>query len=283
MAGANTAGTVPCLARAFVGISLNASFQPAGRGASPALEILDVLLKIKDSRSNRKASLSWDPLAIHSWKGLAEMEEIVTELRQPGGKRSNRRLRAAGKLPAVLYGHKQETVSLALQADALANAVRHGVRLIRLTGAVRENAFIKELQRDTWGKQILHVDLTRVSAHERVQAVVALALRGEAPGVKEGGAVVQHIHSLEIECDVDKLPEVLYVSVKDLGLNQQIAVGDIALPEGAATTVEPAAVVVECRPAIEREVEPSAEEAARAEVEPEVIRRKKKEEEESEE
>ncbi|GAB4131373.1 50S ribosomal protein L25 [Thermopirellula anaerolimosa] len=206
------------------------------------------------------------------------MEEIVAELRQPGGKRSNRRLRAAGKLPAVLYGHKQETVCLLLPSDAVANAVRHGIRVVRLTGAVQQNAFIKELQRDTWGKYILHVDLTRVSAHERVQAQVALELRGEAPGIKEGGVVVQHLHSLEIECDVDRLPEVVHVGIGSLGLNQQLTVADLKLPEGATTQLDPSMVVVECRVAVEEE-EPTAEGTTSTEVEPEVIRRKKEEEE----
>lgn len=206
------------------------------------------------------------------------MEEIVAELRQPGGKRINRRLRAAGKLPAVLYGHKEQTVCLLLPSDAVLNAVRHGIRVIRLTGAVQQNAFIKELQRDTWGKHILHVDLTRVSAHERVQAEVALELRGESPGVKEGGVVVQHLHSLEITCDVDKLPEVVYVGIGGLGLNQQVTVADLKLPEGAITELDPATVVVECRVPVE-EAEPTAEGAASTEVEPEVIRRKKEEEE----
>ena len=126
-------------------------------------------------------------------------QQIPAELRQPGGKRSNRRLRAMGRVPAVLYGHKMSNVCLALPADALAAAIRHSTRLIQLTGAVNEQAFIKELQWDTWGKEILHVDLTRVSAHERVQAEVPVVLRGDAPGVKAGGRLVQHIHSVEIE------------------------------------------------------------------------------------
>lgn len=255
--------------------------EQVGDIASPALEIFAVLLKIKDSRpdlkTHPKAGVASDLL----WKGLADMEEIIAELRQPGGKRSNRRLRAAGKLPAVLYGHKQETVSLLLPSDAVANAVRHGIRVIRLTGAVQQDAFIKELQRDTWGKHILHIDLTRVSAHERVQAEVALELRGEAPGVKEGGVVVQHLHSLEIECDVDKLPEVVYVAIGELGLNRQLTVADLKLPEGAVTELDPSMVVVECRVAAEQE-EPTPEGAASAEVEPEVIRRKKEDEEEGE-
>ncbi|GIX01993.1 MAG: 50S ribosomal protein L25 [Thermogutta sp.] len=209
------------------------------------------------------------------------IEQISVELRSPGGKRSNKRLRAAGKVPAILYGHKQENVCLSLPRDALAAAVRHGTRLIQLTGAVREQAYIKELQWDTWGKEILHVDLTRVTAHERVRTEVPIELRGDAPGVKEGGRLAQHLHSLQIECEVDKIPEKFVVLITELGLGGAITVKDIPLPEGAKALVDPDEVVVVCHaPAGEEEAEEAA--PATGPAEPEVIGRKKAAEEEEE-
>ncbi len=201
-------------------------------------------------------------------------ERIVVELRQPGGKRSNRRLRNAGKVPAILYGHKLEPVCLSVPGDALAAAVRHGTRLIQLDGAVKEQAYIKELQWDVWGKKILHVDFTRVSAHERIRTDVPIELRGEAPGVKMGGRLAQHLHSIEIECEVDKIPEKIFVNIGHLNIHDSITVKDLSVPQGTKVLADPDEVVVICHPPA-GEVEEEAAPEAPGPAEPEVIGRKK--------
>ena len=96
-------------------------------------------------------------------------EVLNVQLRETRGKRNARRDRLAGQLPAVLYGHGKETLSLLLSADEFQAAMRHGARLVKLTGAVEEQAFIRQLQWDTWGTHVLHVDFTRVSEHEKVR------------------------------------------------------------------------------------------------------------------
>lgn len=206
-------------------------------------------------------------------------EQIVAELREPGGKRSNRRLRNAGKIPAILYGHKMENVCLSLPADAVAAVVRHGTRLIQLTGAVKEQAYIKQLQWDTWGKEVLHVDLTRVSAHERIRTEVPIELRGESPGVKMGGRLAQHLHAVEIECEVDKIPEKLLVNIAHLDIDGSITVKDLSVPSGAKVLADPDEVVVVCHPPA-GEVEEEAAPEVSGPAEPEVIGRKKAEQEE---
>ena len=144
--------------------------------------------------------------------------ELKTEVRSSRGKRNARRQRSAGTIPAVLYGHGQETIALALPAEELVAAVRHGHRLVSLTGAVTEQAFIRELQWDVWGTHVLHVDFTRVSAHEKVRVQVPVELRGEAPGIRQGGVVKQSIHEVPIECEVTALLDKLQVSVNHLKL-----------------------------------------------------------------
>jgi large subunit ribosomal protein L25 len=206
-------------------------------------------------------------------------EVLNVEARDTRGKRNARRLRLAGKIPAVLYGHGKETVALSLSADAIDAAVRHGVRLISLTGAVTDQAFVRELQWDTWGKHVLHVDFTRVSAHEKVRVQVVVELRGEAPGMKQGGVVKQLIHEVPIECEVTALPEKLYVNINHLNLGDTITIGSLELPATVAILVEPEMVVVQCVQPVEVEEEGAAAEGA----EPEVIGRKKEEEEEAEE
>ena len=85
--------------------------------------------------------------------------------------------------------------------------MRHGSRLVDLTGAVSESAFIRELQWDTYGTHVVHVDFTRISADELVKVHLTIELRGEAPGVKEGGVVDQLIHHVEVECPAGNIPE----------------------------------------------------------------------------
>lgn len=207
---------------------------------------------------------------------MVEFLTLSVERREEVGKRRNRRLRESGKTPAVLYGHKKEVVNLAVPAEQLDAAIRLGNRFVRLAGAVDERAFIKEVQWNVWGDMILHVDFTRVSEHERVQLELPLELRGEAPGVKEGGVVKQVLYRLEVEADPSNAPERVSVSVNELGFNQQIRVADVVLPEGVKTLAPADAVVVEC---FEQAEVSEADEEASEGAEPELIGRKKAEEE----
>ena len=200
-------------------------------------------------------------------------EVLSVQLRETRGKRNSRRLRAAGEIPAVLYGHGLETVSLSVHADQIETAVRRGSRLVMLSGAVSEQAFIRELQWDTWGTHVLHVDFARISAHEKVQVQVSLELRGEAPGIKDGGVVKQLIHDVQIECEATAIPEKITVRVNNLNLGDVITVGQVPLPERATILTNPDEVVVQCV----QVVEAVEEEVEAAEVEPELIGRKKEE------
>lgn len=206
-------------------------------------------------------------------------EQLEVELREGTGKWNSRRLRRAGKVPAVLYGHKQESLPLAVPADQLDAVIRHGSRLVDLRGAVRQSALIRELQWDTWGTHVLHVDLARVSAEELVEVRVAVELRGEAPGVKLGGMIEQLMHEVNIQCPAAAVPDKLELSINELTLGGQITIGQLPLPAGARVLGDPDAIVVQC---VEVTAPPEEEELA-AEVtaaEPEVIRERKKEEEE---
>lgn len=206
--------------------------------------------------------------------------ELKVEVRPSRGKRNARRQRLAGTIPGVLYGHGQETVALALPAEELDAAVRHGHRLVSLTGAVTEQAFIRELQWDVWGKHVLHVDFTRVSAHEKVRVQVPVELRGEAPGLRQGGVIKQSIHEVPIECEVTALLEKLLVSINQLKLGDSIKISDLALPATVSILLDPETLVVECVEPVEEAEEEAA--AAEGTAEPEVIGRKKEEEGEEE-
>ena len=208
---------------------------------------------------------------------MVEVATLNVELREAHGKRINRRLRASGKIPAILYGHKEKCVSLAIPVEMLSAAIRQGNRFVQLSGAVREKALIKECQWDTWGKEVLHVDLTRVSEHEKIRVTVALELRGEAPGTKEGGVVKHQIHEIELECEAASVPEKIEVNINHLALGKLIHVSDLVLPAGSVALTDASLLVVSCAEAVEK---PEGEEAAADGAEPEVIGRKKEDTEE---
>jgi len=201
-------------------------------------------------------------------------EQLRVTLRESRGKHRNRRLRAGGQIPAVLYGHGQETVSLAVTADAFAAALRHGAQVVNLVGDVTEQALIREIQWDFKGVEALHADFYRVSQEERVEVEVPLQLRGMAPGTRLGGVVAQLLHALPLECPVMAIPEKLEVNINELEIGDAIHVKDLELPHGAVPLVPADEIIVQCTEAIEEL--PEEEEAA---AEPELIGRDREEEE----
>lgn len=201
-------------------------------------------------------------------------EELKVEVRDSRGKRKSRRLRKAGDIPAVLYGHGEANLCLAVAASSLDQLLHQGSRLVTLTGALNEPAFIRDVQWDTWGTHVLHVDFTRVSVDEKVQVQVAVELRGEAPGVREGGVVEQLVHSIELDCPAGSIPEKLTVSINGLKLHESIGVADLELPENAEVLGDSSAVIVHC---IEPAVELEEEVAEAVPGEPEVIGAKEEE------
>ena len=125
-------------------------------------------------------------------------------------------------------------------------AVRHGSRVVELTGAVKEKAFIRELQWDVYGLEILHVDFARVSEHERIHLRVKVELRGQAPGTKAGGVIEHLLHELEIECEALKIPEKIEVQIGELELDGAIHAGEVKLPPGVELLTDPEQLVVQC-------------------------------------
>lgn len=202
-------------------------------------------------------------------------EELVVQIREQYGKRRNRRMRKSGAIPAVLYGHGEKTLPLSVAADAFDAVLRHGARMVALSGGVQESALIREVQWDTWGNEVLHVDFTRVSAHEKVEVSVALELRGEAPGMHDG-IVEQLLHEIDIRCPASEIPEKIEVRVIDLNVGDSISVSELELPTGASLITPPEEVVVHCIEPVEMPEE--EEEAAEAvSGEPEVIGEKEEE------
>ncbi len=207
-------------------------------------------------------------------------EVLNVQLRETRGKRNAKRIRRSGQLPAVLYGHGKDSLSLLLSTEELGAAIRHGAKLVELNGkGIKENALIRDLQWDAFGHDVLHVDFMRVDASERLVMDITVDLRGEAPGTKEGGVIEHLIHQVQIETPAGSIPEKLHININALQIGASITAGQIEdLPEDAKLLTDADQVIVQC-------VEPVAEleedgDVSTSEIEPEVIGRKASDEEE---
>lgn len=210
---------------------------------------------------------------------MSEMMVIKAVSRQERGSRAARRIRAEGRVPAVLYGHHEEVLSLSVDGGEIDHVVKtHAHALLELhVDGTPESAIIKDCQFDFLGREILHVDFARVSKDERIKMDVQVVIKGVAPGVAEGGVVDQHVHHLAIECPVNAITEQVVVNINHLHLDQAVLVKDLVLQEGTKVLADPDLMVVQIvKPrAMSEEPAVPAEPGA---AEPEVIRREAKEE-----
>jgi large subunit ribosomal protein L25 len=213
---------------------------------------------------------------------MAESVTLVTQPREGRGSQLARRLRRKGMVPAVIYGHKEKTLCVALPLEELERTIRRGVRVVDLKAdGKEEKALIREVQWDHLGKELLHVDFARVALDERIVVTVPLEFRGVAPGVSAGGTLDQPMHTLSVECLALSIPESIRVNVGELQIGSAIHVRELVLPPGVKVMSDPDAIVAQVTTKL---VEPEAPVVAAApeQVEPEVIGRPKAEEEEAE-
>lgn len=200
-------------------------------------------------------------------------DTLQVERREETGSGRIRRLRQRGLIPAILYGHGEANVCLSATKAAVWSVVKHGGKLVALTGAVTENALVRAVQWDPMGDEVIHLDLLRVSASDTVETSVTIELKGTAPGLTEGGILQFVMHELAIECPAMSIPDKLVVSVNDLHLGKAIHAREVTLPEGAKLAVDGDLVVVQVvAPKSDDEGAPGAEGSG---VEPELIRKEK--------
>ncbi|HUE69935.1 MAG TPA: 50S ribosomal protein L25 [Pirellulaceae bacterium] len=208
-------------------------------------------------------------------------DTLHVQSRNETGSSRMRRLRQAGRIPAILYGHGEANVNLVIASDELFGVIKRGGKLLTLRGDVADSALLRAVQWDTFGKSVLHVDLLRVSATEMVETTVTIELRGTAVGTTEGGVIQFITHEIDIECPAASIPEKIQVNVAELHLDQAVHASEVKLPEGANLVTPPDVVIVQCvAPMVEEEEAPTPAEGA---VEPELIKKEKPADEEAEE
>ncbi len=173
---------------------------------------------------------------------------LVIERREGAGTTKARALRAAGKIPAVLYGHgSTEPIAIEQRAfdDLLHRVGRSGLIELRIDGKRLDTALVREVQIDPVSRKTVHVDLQRVSADETVHSKLRIVTTGTAEGVRSLGGVMDVIvHELEVEGPASKLPESLEVDVTQLSIHDHISAGQVRLPDGFKLITAPDTVVV---------------------------------------
>ena len=172
---------------------------------------------------------------------------LKAEVREHTGSKTVRKIRKQGRIPAIMYGHKEEPVAISLDGHNFIEGLHHGHRLIDIQiGNNKEKTIVKELQYDHLGKNIIHADLMRVDISEMVKVTVPIELKGTAAGAHEGGIIEEHTDHLEIECKVTDIPETIVVSVKDVHVGTNLHAGEIELPAGINLISSPDTLLVTC-------------------------------------
>jgi large subunit ribosomal protein L25 len=192
--------------------------------------------------------------------------KLKAEKRDGVGKGVARKLRAAGKVPAVLYGGELDPQHLVVDGLELWHALHTeaGANVL-IDLKVDGDSFLtmpREVQRDHLRGTLIHVDLLRIRRDVAIEVDVPIHLSGESHGVKEGGVVEHHLWSLRIECLPTQVPEAIEADISRLGINEALHVSDIKIPGNVTvlTPLEETVVSVVPPPVMELPEEVAAEE-----------------------
>jgi large subunit ribosomal protein L25 len=188
--------------------------------------------------------------------------KITAEARTTFGKGVARKLRAAGKVPAVVYGHGTEPQHVSLPAHEVALLLRkaNAILDLQLDGGANQLALVKDVQKDPLRQIIEHIDLIVLRKGERVEVDVAVHISGEPVS---GASVDLDAKSISIEALATNIPQNVVVDVEGLEAGTQIFAKDVTLPEGSVLLTDPETLVV----AISIPAEQDLGEVAEAEVE----------------
>src|SRR3954471_16327480 len=197
--------------------------------------------------------------------------ELAAEFRDGQGKGASRRLRHAGRVPAILYGGHVEPRAITLDHQKLMTLIDnekfYSSIISLVVGDKKQAAIVKDLQMHPARNAIVHVDMQRVSENEKIRIHIPIHFKGEAasPGVKTEGGVVSHrVADVEILCLPKDLPEHIELDLSDMHINESKHLSDLPLPEGVTipATAKGNATVVSIHPPRAEEPEPTVEAAA---------------------
>jgi large subunit ribosomal protein L25 len=195
---------------------------------------------------------------------MAEVK-LVAEPREGTGKGVARKLRAAGRVPAVLYGHGMDSMALSVDSKDLFHVLHTGAGtnvLVDLVVDGTEHLIIpRDVQRDHIHGRFIHVDLLAIRRDEKLHLTIPVRIVGESVGVKAGGVVEHRLWEIEVECLPTDVPEAIEADISALEIGMGLHVSDLAAPEGVTfLTSEEESVVAVAQPQMAVELEEEAAE-----------------------
>ena len=210
---------------------------------------------------------------------------LAAKARETLGKGNARKLRQAGEVPAVIYGHSRDAQSLTINSreiEKLLQQIAGTSTVIELTvDGKMARTLIREIQRHPFKRNVLHVDFQELVAGEKVTLRVPLRFQGTPVGVRESGGILEEtMHQISLRVDPATIPDHIDVDVSAIQIGHSVHIRDLKLPEGAEVMDDedaPVAIVSAPRAAVEETPAVSADAAAPAE--PELIRKPKPDEE----
>jgi large subunit ribosomal protein L25 len=204
---------------------------------------------------------------------------IEAQQRNPGGKNVNRRLRLAGKIPAVVYGPGKQARPVSVNPGAVKEILfsesgRNTIFSVSVDGTQPINAMIKDYQLDPVKGRLIHTDFMEISMDRLLELTVNVEIVGEAEGVKLDGGIMDIVtRSIQVQCLPSDIPESIKVDVSHLKINDYIRIKNISVDSKVKILTDPEIVIVTIVPPIKEEV--PAVEAPVAAAEPEVIKKGK--------
>jgi large subunit ribosomal protein L25 len=205
---------------------------------------------------------------------MAEKVIVKAEVRKDRGKNDARRLRAAGRVPLIVYGGGAETVAASASIKDLAAILRsdsgqNTVFSLDVADADTNEVMFHDRQIDPLKGRLVHVDLRRLTKGEKIEVTVPIHLIGEAIGLKEEGAILnQQLREIKVLCEPSKIPEFLEIDVENLEMNESVHVSDLKVGEGIEIHETPETVVASIVLVKEEDLEPAPETDA---AEPELV------------
>jgi large subunit ribosomal protein L25 len=211
--------------------------------------------------------------------------EVSVQKRDQFGKNAMHRLRAAGTIPAVLYGHQEEPTSLGIAEIALKKVVQQGGNVIltlKIDGLKEpKTALIKEMQRHPISGKIVHVDFYQISMKDKITVRVPVQVVGQAQcvGIRDGGILEHHLREVEVRCLPSAIPDSFPADIAAMKVGVSLHVSDLPIPEGVELITAGRETVLSISAPTElKETVATPEAAAAVPAQPEVIGEKEREE-----
>jgi large subunit ribosomal protein L25 len=220
---------------------------------------------------------------------MTQVTSVEAEAREDFGKNAARRLRHAGRIPAVVYGGGGPSIPIVIDPQRISEILRsesghNAIFTLEIRGKAPARVMLRDWQVDPIHGHLLHVDMVRVARDTRLKVKVPVHITGEAKGVKVQGGVFEFVlREVEVECLPDDIPEHVIADVTELTIGRNLRVADLPVGEKVKVLTDPARVVAHVVALRVEEEKPAAEVVEVAPAEPEVIRKGRAEEEGGEE